>query len=55
MRIANYREIVLVYWVWLRLVVEGIIRDIRYFVVSELLYTISTSNTKYLSLILDIS
>jgi len=42
MRIANYRETILYYFVWLRLSISSIVRDIRYFVAPELPYTISS-------------
>lgn len=54
MRTADHRETVLLYWVWLRLAVEGIMRDIRCFVAPELPHTTATGDTEYLSLILDI-
>lgn len=52
MRTADHRESVLQHWVWLRLAVEGIVRDIRCFVAPELPHTIAAGHTEYLSLIL---
>lgn len=54
MRTADHRETVLLHWVWLRLAVEGIMRDIRCFVAPELPHTTATGDTEYLSLILGI-
>jgi len=36
MRTADHRETILHYWVWLRVVVAGVLRDIRCFVAPEL-------------------
>ena len=54
-RTADQRKIVLQYFVWLRLSVKKIVRDIRCFVVSELSQTTATRSIEYLSLILRIS
>ena len=54
MRTADHRETVLQHWVWLRVSVEGIVRDIRCFVAPELPHTTSSGEIEYLSLILGI-
>ena len=54
MRTADHRETILHHWVWLRVSVEGIVRDIRCFVAPELPHTTSSGEIEYLSLILGI-
>lgn len=54
MRTADHRETILHHWVWLRIVVAGILRDIRCFVAPELKQTNASGETEYLSLILAI-
>ena len=52
MRTADHRESSLQDWVWIRVSVEGIARDIRCFVAPELLQTTTSGRTEHLSLIL---
>ena len=52
MRTADSQETVLHQWVWLRIVVEQIIRDIRCFVTPEIHHTTAAGKTEHLSLIL---
>ena len=52
MRTADHRDTVLHHWVWLRVIVEGIIREIRCFMAPEVTSITSTGETEYLSLIL---
>ena len=54
MRTADHRETILLHWVWLRLSVEGVIRDIRCFVAPELPHTTASVEMEYLGLILGI-
>ena len=55
MRIADHREIVFQYYVMLRLLVKGIVRDIKCFIALELSYTTTSEQIEYLSLILGLS
>jgi len=52
MRTADHRETILYHFVWLRLSVASIVRDIRCFVAPELPHTTFFGQTEYLSLIL---
>ena len=52
MRCADYRESTLKHWVWLRVAVEGIVRDVRCFVAPEIPHPTETGSIEYLSLIL---
>lgn len=54
MRTADHRDTVLHYYVWLRLSVEGVQRDIRCFVAPEVVTYTPKGETEYLSLILGI-
>ena len=54
MRTADYRDTPLHHWVLLRIDVEGVIRDIRCFVVSQVPHTTASGQTEYISLILGI-
>ncbi len=54
MRTADHRETVLHYWVWLRVVVEGIHCDIRCFAAPELRQTAANGQAEYMSLIVGI-
>ena len=52
MRTADHRETLLHHWVWVRVAVEGIIRDIRCFVAPAITNITSAGETEHLSLIL---
>lgn len=52
MRTADHHETLLRYWVWLKIAVQGIVRDIRCFVAPELQQTGINGAVEYLSLIL---
>ena len=54
MRTADHRDTVLHYYVWLRLSVEGIQRDIRCFVAPEMITYTPKGEMEYLNLILGI-
>ena len=54
MRTADYRDTVLMYWVWLDIGVEGIWRKIRCFVAPEVVSVNEAGRAEYLSLILGI-
>ncbi len=54
MRTADMRETLLQYWVWLRVAVAGVVRDIRCFVAPEIINHTSSGEAEYLSLILGI-
>ena len=54
MRTADHRDTVLHYYVWLRLTVEGVQRDIRCFVAPEVITYTPKGEMEYLSLILGI-
>ena len=53
-RIIDYRKIILKHWVWLRLFMKKIIRNIHYFVTLKLPQTIIFKKIEYLNLIFDI-
>ena len=52
MRTADHRETLLHHWVWVRVAVEGIMRDIRCFVAPAITNITSAGETEHLSLIL---
>jgi hypothetical protein len=52
MRTADYRKTMLLHWIWLRVSIEGIVRDIRCFVAPELPHVDGHRRTEYMSLIL---
>ena len=54
MRTADHRDTVLHYYVWLRLTVEGVQRDLRCFVAPEVITYTPKGEMEYLSLILGI-
>ena len=54
MRTANHRETVLHHWMWLRITIESIRRDIRCFVTSKIFSITISKQMKYLNLILNL-
>ena len=52
--VADHRERLLHHYVWLRVSVEGIVRDIRCFVAPDIPHSTETGHVEYLSLILGV-
>jgi hypothetical protein len=55
MRIADNHDIILYHWVWVRVSVADILRNIRCFVASKIIQIIAVEQIEHLSLILKLS
>ena len=55
MRIKDYRDTILKHWIWITIGVEEIWRNIRCFVISEVVFVLNFGKSEYLNLILEIS